>query len=124
MTPALAQLIQQWRDKANEKLNPGGGLFKHSERTVATLRQCADDLEAALARPGEPEEQRVCLKCANLRPFELADDILTCPVLNIRLHETTIETFGCSLWEPGGELTRTAHTAHVPGGREPKEEKP
>ncbi len=45
----LEALIEKWRTKADERLNPGGGLYKHSERTIATLRSCADELSALIA---------------------------------------------------------------------------
>ena len=50
LTAEARQLIEKWREKADEKLNPGGGRYKHSERTIATLRFCADELEALLSR--------------------------------------------------------------------------
>src|SRR5262245_50199918 len=61
---------------------------------------CPNDKSVVLLATRGEIPKRVCRNCGNLRTFELADDILTCPVLNIRLHETTVETFGCSLWEP------------------------
>jgi hypothetical protein len=39
-----------------------------------------------------------CRDCAHLRRFELCDEIKTCPVLNIRIHTETAETFWCSLF--------------------------
>lgn len=40
-----------------------------------------------------------CASCAHLRPFELLDEVCTCPVVNIRIHRTSARTFGCNLWE-------------------------
>jgi hypothetical protein len=41
-----------------------------------------------------------CQSCAHLRSFELADDIKTCPVVNIRLHVRTVRVFGCTFHTP------------------------
>ncbi len=46
---ALTALVEQWRAKSDERLNLGGGHPKHSERTIATLRSCADELSALIA---------------------------------------------------------------------------
>jgi hypothetical protein len=51
-------------------------------------------VSAAATKP-----RKRCETCANLRAFELSDDLFTCPVVNIRIHRETAETFGCSMWE-------------------------
>ena len=40
----IAHLVQKWRDRSNETRN---GFHQHSERAIAAMRQCADELEAA-----------------------------------------------------------------------------
>jgi hypothetical protein len=69
------------------------------EWSVQASYSTADQSAVLLAMKGT-EPPRVCANCDNLKGFDLADDIKTCPVLNIRLHATTIQDFGCSLWEP------------------------
>lgn len=43
--------------------------------------------------------QRTCRSCQYLRAFELSDELFTCHIVNIRLHVTTIRTFGCNYHE-------------------------
>lgn len=46
------------------------------------------------------QEPPHCDTCVNLTPFELTDDMFTCPVVNIRIHRQSVGMFGCSLHEP------------------------
>lgn len=40
-----------------------------------------------------------CVTCIHLKSFELTDDLFTCVAVNIRLHASSIRTFGCTLHE-------------------------
>jgi hypothetical protein len=53
----LRALIAQWRERANEKRGP---CYLHSERSIKSMRQCADELEAALLSgvPPEPSQEQ------------------------------------------------------------------
>jgi hypothetical protein len=42
---------------------------------------------------------KTCRSCVHLRSFELADEIKTCAVVNIRIHVKTARTFGCNFHE-------------------------
>jgi hypothetical protein len=65
----LRALIAQWRERANEKK---GTFHQHSERSIKSMRQCADELEAALAEgvpsaePGVPGSEVLCEACAKV----------------------------------------------------------
>lgn len=43
----LLQLLQHWREEASKR-RPDG-LYANSERTIATYRKCADQLEAVIS---------------------------------------------------------------------------
>ncbi len=46
-----------------------------------------------------------CLTCRHLNPFELTDDLFTCPVVNIRIHRSSLSIFGCNQHElPDAEM--------------------
>ena len=98
----LLELIAKWREKANEKLNPGGGRFKHSERTIATLRSCADELEA-LARFGE--------ECALLALEQERCECCGCPgEIGAELHRTADDVWLCD--ECGRDAFRKSPATH------------
>lgn len=40
-----------------------------------------------------------CSTCVHLRPFELAPELNTCPVVNIRIHTESAAIFGCNQHE-------------------------
>lgn len=40
-----------------------------------------------------------CATCVHLTPFELAPELNTCPVVNIRIHTESAAIFGCNQWE-------------------------
>src|SRR3990167_10209957 len=40
--------------------------------------------------------QRHCDTCKHLTPFELAPELNTCPVVNIRIHTSSAAIFGCN----------------------------
>jgi hypothetical protein len=44
--------------------------------------------------------QRHCDTCIHLTPFELAADLNTCPIVNIRIHTDSAAIFGCNQHEP------------------------
>lgn len=66
----------------------------------SALNQVIKVLETQLAVPGPsaPEGQR-CSGCVHLSPFELTDDLFTCPVVNIRIHRESADIFSCNQWE-------------------------
>jgi hypothetical protein len=73
--------------------------------------QCEAERYATLFSVSAERPPHVCRDCAMLASFELADDIKTCPTLNIRIHTREIDTFGCNLFEPkelGGEASPLA----------------
>jgi hypothetical protein len=106
-----------------------GGLLKHSERTVATLRQCADDLEVVLralppvtphwqSHDTAPKEQRV-LVVLKPQPLEREGEI----------------TFGClvpvdgepaDIWtrDETGEAIMVTHWMPLPRPPVPGQEPP
>lgn len=47
-------------------------------------------------RAVQPE---VCESCKHLTPFELTDELFTCPVVNIRIHRDSASVFGCNQHE-------------------------
>lgn len=48
-----------------------------------------------------------CLGCVHLRPFELVEDVLTCVVVNIRIHRVTAADFWCRYHEASEEVGDT-----------------
>ncbi len=62
----LQALIEQWKEKAAatrevhvpSRTPSAVNLPKHSERTIKTLQECADQLEAVLQRLEQQQEQR------------------------------------------------------------------
>src|SRR4029434_2690869 len=65
----LRTLILKWRERAYQKR---GTFHLHSERSIQAMRQCADELEAALAEgvppaePGVPGSEVLCEACAKV----------------------------------------------------------
>jgi hypothetical protein len=119
MTRALEQLIVTWREKAENDPN-------YHKFIRLTLRSCADDLEAALALPGEPED--------DMAKFE--DDVIGAfSVEEVEAFKEDDSLCGCgyrqSLHRVGSEggvyclIAKLRHEANaaLPGGRESKEEK-
>ncbi len=91
--PALKALIERWRELAANSHHATMGIGYNA---------CADELEALLSTDGitEPAKRTIyCESCVHLRPFELADDLFTCPVVNIRIHRETATIFGCNFHE-------------------------
>jgi hypothetical protein len=57
------------------------------------------DPDYALGEPADAarnKETGLCCDCRNLRPFELTDELFTCPVVNIRIHADSAKIFGCN----------------------------
>jgi hypothetical protein len=71
--------------------------------------QCEAERYATLFSVSAERPPHVCRDCAMLASFELADDIKTCPTLNIRIHTREIDTFGCNLFEPKAEASNVQY---------------
>lgn len=72
---------------------------RHLDDEESLLKIAADiDVNAdALAPKGSTI--RTCEHCRHLRPFDLTKDVLTCPVVNIRISQESSWDFGCNLFE-------------------------
>jgi len=46
-----------------------------------------------------------CDTCEHLKKFDATKEYFNCPVVNIRVHETQIAEFGCTLWEAKCQTT-------------------
>jgi deoxycytidylate deaminase len=55
--------------------------------------------ESALNAALDAPSRQVCATCVHLTPFELAPELNTCPVVNIRIHTESAAVFGCNQWE-------------------------
>ncbi len=53
-------------------------------------------LHEMLAGGARAPQHPTCSTCAHLTPFDLNDDLFTCPIVNIRLHRDSTTVFGCN----------------------------
>jgi hypothetical protein len=80
----LRTLILKWRERAYQKR---GTFHLHSERSIQAMRQCADELEAALAEGVPPAEPKLlCSGCgcskALCLEYKLNGAVACCPDCN------------------------------------------
>ena len=99
LTALLREKITKWRRQAEVQRKGRPHKVSKLEMLMSAIvyEVCADELEAALV--GRPEPP-TCKTCVHLTPFELHDDLFTCPVVNIRIHKESADVFGCNQHDP------------------------
>lgn len=84
------------------------------EAMLVTTQELSAILTDALQPPaacGAASQEPTCESCVHLTPFELTDELFTCPVVNIRIHRDSASVFGCNQHE----ARVTFATSTVPG---------
>lgn len=81
-----------------------GGVDGDTQERRAFRQKLGARLQTGQNRPdvNSPESgglPQLCATCRHLRPFELAPELNTCPVVNIRIHSDSAAIFGCNQWE-------------------------
>jgi hypothetical protein len=97
-TPARSTLDQSTLDRIRMTLHRGGSITNEDGQWLI-------DQLAAQTTPPPQTHTRVevttptCDTCVHLTPFELAPELCTCPVVNIRIHRDSTSVFGCNQHE-------------------------
>ncbi len=87
--------------------------------------ECGEDYATELNQPAEVAalsrgaETAKCDTCVHLTPFELSDELFTCPVVNIRIHRDSASVFGCNQHEPKTPADRGTPTISAAVGEAP-----